>query len=126
MSPFSKGSLTQNLQTQIVKLEFPSVLLKSATAATAPDGVAMWKRDIHQSDSDCNLDYFMDEVVIAGNPTDVTHELLELRRAIGPFGNLVLIAHDWDDRDRWVHSLELFTREVVPAFNKAIGANEKC
>ena len=42
---------------------------------------------------------------------------------IGPFGTLVLTAHDWDDRDRWAHSLELFAREVVPAFNKAICAD---
>jgi len=34
----------------------------------------------------------------------------------------VLTAHDWDNRDCWIHSLELLTQEVVPAFNKAIGA----
>ena len=87
----------------------------------APNGVAMWKREPHQVDSDCTLDYFMDDVVIAGDPDHVTSQLLELREAIGPFGSLVLTAHDWDDRDRWIHSLELFAREVMPAFNKAIG-----
>jgi hypothetical protein len=60
-------------------------------------------------------------VIIAGDPEYVTHQLLELREQIGPFGTLVLTAHDWDDRDRWVHHLELFAREVVLAFNKAIG-----
>ena len=64
----------------------------------------------------------MDEVVIAGDPEHVTERLLELRERIGPFGALVLTAHDWDDRARWRHSLELFAREVVPGFNKAIGA----
>ena len=92
------------------------------TRATAPTGVAMWKRDDQQADSDCTLDYFMDDVIIAGDPEHVTRQLLELREQIGPFGTLVLTAHDWDDRDRWTHSLELFAREVVPAFNKAIGA----
>ncbi len=90
------------------------------TRATAPTGVAMWKRDREQADSECTLEYFMDDVVIAGDPEHVTRELLELREAIGPFGTLVLTAHDWDDRIRWMHSLELFAREVVPAFNKAI------
>jgi alkanesulfonate monooxygenase SsuD/methylene tetrahydromethanopterin reductase-like flavin-dependent oxidoreductase (luciferase family) len=90
------------------------------TRATAPTGVAMWKRDEQQADSDCTLDYFMDDVIIAGDPEHVTRQLLELREQIGPFGTLVLTAHDWDDRDRWTHSLELFVREVVPAFNKAI------
>ncbi len=92
------------------------------TQATAPTGVAMWKRDEQQADSDCTLDYFMNDVIIAGDPEYVTGQLLELREQIGPFGTLVLTAHDWDDRDRWAHSLELFAREVVPAFNKAIRA----
>ncbi len=90
------------------------------TQATAPTGIAMWKRDLDQADSDCTLDYFMNDVIIAGDPDHVTRQLLELREQIGPFGTLVLTAHDWDDRDRWTHSLQLFAREVVPAFNKAI------
>jgi hypothetical protein len=60
-------------------------------------------------------------VIIAGDPEHVTHRLLELRDRIGRFGTLVLTAHDWDDRDRWIHHLKLFAREVVPVFNKAIG-----
>lgn len=88
------------------------------TAATAPTGVAMWKRDERQADADCNLDYFLDEVIIAGDPDHVANRLLELRETIGPFGTLVLTAHDWDDRERWMHNLELFAHEVVPAFNK--------
>jgi alkanesulfonate monooxygenase SsuD/methylene tetrahydromethanopterin reductase-like flavin-dependent oxidoreductase (luciferase family) len=92
------------------------------TAATAPTGIAMWKRDDRQADSDCTLDYFMDEVIIAGDPGEVTRRLLELREQVGPFGTLILTAHDWDDRDRWARSLELFAREVVPAFNEAIRA----
>jgi alkanesulfonate monooxygenase SsuD/methylene tetrahydromethanopterin reductase-like flavin-dependent oxidoreductase (luciferase family) len=92
------------------------------TQATAPSGIAMWKRDPRQADSDCTLDYFMDDVVITGDPADVTRQLLELRETIGPFGTLIVTAHDWDDRDRWLRSLELFAREVVPTFNKAIGA----
>jgi len=90
------------------------------TEATAPAGIAMWKRNPEQPDTDCNLDYFMDEVVIAGDPGHVTSELIRIREEVGPFGNLVLTAHDWDDRDQWIHSLKLFTREVVPAFNAAI------
>ena len=90
------------------------------SVASAPNGVAPWKRDLEQADSDCTLDYFMDEVVIAGDPEHVTNELLELRNRIGEFGTLVLTAHDWDDRDRWLRSLELFVGEVVPRINKAI------
>ncbi len=92
------------------------------TSATAPAGVAMWKRDEQQADSECTLDYFMEDVVIAGDPEHVTRQLLELREQVGPFGTLILTAHDWDDRDRWCRSLELFAHEVAPAFRRAIRA----
>ncbi|MBM83665.1 MAG: hypothetical protein CMJ78_24160 [Planctomycetaceae bacterium] len=91
------------------------------TDATAPTGVAMWKRNEEQADTDCTLDYFMDDVVIAGDPDHVANELLKLREEIGPFGNLVLTAHDWDDRNSWIRSLELFASEVMPKVNQAIG-----
>ncbi|MBI3866686.1 MAG: LLM class flavin-dependent oxidoreductase [Planctomycetia bacterium] len=78
-------------------------------------GVGMWKRDPDQSDDDCNLDYFLNEVLIVGDPPEVARQLRELRTQIGDFGTLVLVAHDWDDRSRWLRSLELFTKEVVPA-----------
>jgi alkanesulfonate monooxygenase SsuD/methylene tetrahydromethanopterin reductase-like flavin-dependent oxidoreductase (luciferase family) len=92
------------------------------TRATAPKGVSMWKRDEQQTDADCSLDYFLDDVVLAGDPAEVTRGLLKLRADIGPFGTLVLTAHDWDDRDRWIRSLRLFAREVIPAYNKSLTA----
>lgn len=58
----------------------------------------MWKREASQSDLDCNLDYFLNEVVIAGDPEHVASQLVQLRERIGPFGSLVLVAHDWDNR----------------------------
>lgn len=78
-------------------------------------GVGMWKRSPEQKDEDCNLDYFLDEVLIVGDPPEVIRQLRELRQRIGDFGTLVLVAHDWDDRSRWLRSLELFTKEVRPA-----------
>ena len=92
------------------------------TSRISGSGLKMWKPDPEMSDDDCNLDYFLDEVIIAGDPDDVTNQLLELRERIGAFGTLVLVAHDWDDRDFWIRSLELFTREVVPRLNRAIEA----
>jgi alkanesulfonate monooxygenase SsuD/methylene tetrahydromethanopterin reductase-like flavin-dependent oxidoreductase (luciferase family) len=78
-------------------------------------GVGMWKRDPAMSDADCNLDYFMDEVIVAGDPDEVVRRLRALRREVGEFGTLVLVAHDWDDKKRWIANLELFAREVMPA-----------
>jgi hypothetical protein len=72
------------------------------------------------SDTDCNLDYFLDQVVIAGDPPHVTNRLLELHERVGPFGTLVQVAHDWDDRQRWIRNLELFASEVLPAYHRAV------
>lgn len=82
-------------------------------------GLAMWKRDPSMSDADCNLDYFIDEVIIAGDPPEVARRLLDLRRQIGDFGTLVLVAHDWDDLARWLNSLKLLADEVMPIVAKA-------
>jgi alkanesulfonate monooxygenase SsuD/methylene tetrahydromethanopterin reductase-like flavin-dependent oxidoreductase (luciferase family) len=78
-------------------------------------GVGMWKRNPDQPDDRCDLGYFMDEVLIVGDPPEVTRQLRELRSRVGDFGTLVLVAHDWDDRSRWLRSLELFAQEVRPA-----------
>ena len=74
----------------------------------------MWKRNDQQADEDCNLDYFMEEVVIAGDPDHVASRINNLRQEVGEFGTLVLVAHDWDNREAWLRSLELFSREVMP------------
>ena len=87
-------------------------------------GLEIWKRDAHMTDAECNLDYFMDEVVVAGDPEEVTRQLIALRHQLGDFGTLVLVAHDWDDKQRWLDSLELFAHEVVPAVNRQLGGRE--
>ena len=35
----------------------------------------------------------------------------------GEFGTLILMGYDWDDKEAWVHSMELFARELMPALN---------
>ena len=77
-----------------------------------------WKRNPAQPDDECDLDYFLDEVLIVGDPDEVARKLADLRGQVGEFGTLVLVAHDWDDRDRWVRCLELFVREVLPRLNR--------
>ena len=81
-------------------------------------GLEMWKRNPSMRDAECNLDYFVDEVVLAGDPGEVSRQLMALREQLGNFGTLVLVAHDWDDKQRWLESLELFTKEVVPTVNQ--------
>jgi alkanesulfonate monooxygenase SsuD/methylene tetrahydromethanopterin reductase-like flavin-dependent oxidoreductase (luciferase family) len=85
-------------------------------------GRKIYKRDLEMSDADCNLDYLMQEQIIAGDVDEVLRRLLLLVEETGPFGTLVLMGYDWDDKAAWVRSMELFARELMPALNKAVGA----
>jgi alkanesulfonate monooxygenase SsuD/methylene tetrahydromethanopterin reductase-like flavin-dependent oxidoreductase (luciferase family) len=80
-------------------------------------GRRIYKRDPAMSDADCNLDFLMTEQIIAG---DVDEVLLAMMEETGPFGTLVLMSYDWDDKRSWLHSMELFARELMPALNKAV------
>ncbi len=83
-------------------------------------GRRVYKRDPAMSDADCHMDYLMGEQIIAGSPDEVLRRLLGLIEETGPFGTLVLMSYDWDDKARWLHSMELFVRELMPALNKAV------
>jgi alkanesulfonate monooxygenase SsuD/methylene tetrahydromethanopterin reductase-like flavin-dependent oxidoreductase (luciferase family) len=95
------------------------------TRRTAPTGIDIWKPHSEMKDEDIDLDYFMEEVVIVGSPQTVTEKLIKLREDVGNFGNIVLVAHDWDDRLKWIRSLELFTHQVLPAINNIILKNKE-
>ena len=83
-------------------------------------GKKLYKRNPAMSDADCNLDYLMGEQIIAGSPDEVLRRLLLLIEETGPIGTLVLMSYDWDDKQSWLHSMELFARELMPALNKAV------
>lgn len=85
-------------------------------------GRKMYKRDLDMSDADCNLDYLMSEQIIAGDVDEVLRRLLVMIEETGTFGTLVLMSYDWDDKRGWLHSMELFAKELMPALNKAVGA----
>lgn len=84
-------------------------------------GRKMYKRDLNQPDAQCQLDYLMTEQIIAGDVPTVLNRLLALIEETGPIGTLVLMSYDWDDKASWLHSMELFARELMPALNKSVG-----
>jgi hypothetical protein len=84
-------------------------------------GRRIYKRDLDMSDADCNLDYLMQEQIIAGDVDDVLKRLLLLIEETGTFGTLVLMSYDWDDKQSWLNSMRLFSQELMPALNKAVG-----
>ena len=88
-------------------------------------GLGVMKRDLSMPDSDVGVDYFMNELVIAGDVDTALDRLLQLWEETGPFGTLSMMEFGWideDDRRAWLHSTELFTGELLPRFNAAVGA----
>jgi alkanesulfonate monooxygenase SsuD/methylene tetrahydromethanopterin reductase-like flavin-dependent oxidoreductase (luciferase family) len=83
-------------------------------------GRRIYKRDLDMPDSECQLDYLMNEQIICGDVDEVLRRLLLLIEETGPFGTLVLMSYDWDDKAAWVHSMELFAKELMPRLNKAV------
>lgn len=84
-------------------------------------GRRIYKRDPNMSDADCNLDYLMTEQIIAGDVDEVLRRLIMLIEETGPFGTLILMGYDWDDKEAWLASMELFARELLPALNRKLG-----
>jgi alkanesulfonate monooxygenase SsuD/methylene tetrahydromethanopterin reductase-like flavin-dependent oxidoreductase (luciferase family) len=72
------------------------------------------------SDADCNMDFLMSEQIIAGDVDEVLRRLLSLIEETGPFGTLILMGYDWDDKASWLRSMELFARELMPRLNRAV------
>lgn len=84
-------------------------------------GRKIYKRNLAMSDHDCNMDFLMNEQIIAGDVNEVLRRLLRMMEETGPFGTLVLMSYDWDDKRSWLRSMELFARDLMPALNKATG-----
>ena len=80
-------------------------------------GRQIYKRDLEMSDEDCNLDFLMTEQIIAGDVDYALERLDALIEEVGDFGHLVLMSYDWDDKESWVRSMELFANELMPRLN---------
>ena len=85
-------------------------------------GRGMMKRDQAMADADCDIDYWMSDQIIAGDVDYALERLLAMVEETGEFGTLVTMAYDWDDKESWVHSLDLFANELMPALNRAVGS----
>lgn len=83
-------------------------------------GRGILKRDLDMADADCNLDFWLSEQIIAGDVDEVLRRLLLLIEETGPFGTLILMGFDWDDKASWLRNLDLFANELMPALNKAV------
>jgi alkanesulfonate monooxygenase SsuD/methylene tetrahydromethanopterin reductase-like flavin-dependent oxidoreductase (luciferase family) len=80
-------------------------------------GRKMIKRDPNMPDADANMEYLLQEQIIYGNVDEVVRRLHVLMEETGAFGTLLVLGYDWDDKDAWVRSMQLFAHEVMPRMN---------
>ena len=72
------------------------------------------KIDPTMSDADVTLDYLCDNIWIVGDVETVTAKLRKLYDAVGGFGTLLEIGHEWQPYDKWTRSMAVLANEVVP------------
>jgi alkanesulfonate monooxygenase SsuD/methylene tetrahydromethanopterin reductase-like flavin-dependent oxidoreductase (luciferase family) len=72
------------------------------------------KHDAAVPDSAVNAEYMLKHASIIGSPKRCIQRLEELWETTGGFGTLLMIAHDWDDKDKWIKSMDYLTNTVGP------------
>lgn len=94
-------------------------------AASRPGGLNNFKTRLDMADAAVTLDYMLDTMMISGRPATVLDRLVALCEEIGPFGTLVMTAHDWDQAPLWRRSMELLAQDVMPRFAQHVEALRK-
>jgi alkanesulfonate monooxygenase SsuD/methylene tetrahydromethanopterin reductase-like flavin-dependent oxidoreductase (luciferase family) len=77
-------------------------------------GFDMLKADPAMPDADVTLEYLCDTIWIVGSPDTVAAKLAALGEAVGGFGTLLAIAHEWRPQGAWERSMTLLHDEVLP------------
>ena len=76
--------------------------------------LSLFKGSSEVPDQSITPEYLVDNVWIVGSPDDVTDQLRQLYQDVGGFGVLLAMGHEWEPRDKWVHSMTLLADEVMP------------
>jgi alkanesulfonate monooxygenase SsuD/methylene tetrahydromethanopterin reductase-like flavin-dependent oxidoreductase (luciferase family) len=77
-------------------------------------GLEILKTDPTMPDSEVTLEYLLDNIWIVGAPDTVAAKLAALGDAVGGFGTLLVIAHEWRPRAAWERSMALLQERVRP------------
>jgi alkanesulfonate monooxygenase SsuD/methylene tetrahydromethanopterin reductase-like flavin-dependent oxidoreductase (luciferase family) len=81
----------------------------------ASNMLSLVKHDPAVPDVDVTPEYMLNHLCIIGDAAECIRQLNGLWEQTGGFGTLLMIAHDWDDKERWRYSTECLAREVIPA-----------
>jgi alkanesulfonate monooxygenase SsuD/methylene tetrahydromethanopterin reductase-like flavin-dependent oxidoreductase (luciferase family) len=77
------------------------------------------KEDPAMPDEALTVEYCVKKLAIVGDVEECIRRLQEIWEETGGFGTLLMIGHDWDDKARWVRSMELLMNEVTPALPRS-------
>ncbi len=81
------------------------------------DWIKYLKHDSSVADEDVDVDYLIEHLWMVGSPDTVAAKLRETNEVLGGFGTVVINKYDYGDSpDAYYRSLQLFVKEVVPAF----------
>jgi len=73
------------------------------------------KHNPQVTDDEVTLDYMLKHLCIVGDPDSCIRQLQGVWEQTGGFGTLLMTTHDWDDKAKWVRSMELLANKVLPA-----------
>lgn len=77
--------------------------------------LSVLKGDPEMPDEDVTVEYMLKNLCIIGDKEECLRRLHGLWEETGGFGTLLMIAHDWDDKERWLACMETLANEIVPA-----------
>jgi alkanesulfonate monooxygenase SsuD/methylene tetrahydromethanopterin reductase-like flavin-dependent oxidoreductase (luciferase family) len=63
-------------------------------------------------DPEVTLEYLCENIWLVGSPRTVARKLAALNDAVGGFGTLLVIAHEWRPKAAWERSMTLL-EEIV-------------
>ncbi len=79
------------------------------------------KIDPDTPDEDVDLEFMVDNIWIVGSRDDVADKLRKLHDDTGGFGTLIAWSHEWEPYDKWVRSMTVLAKEVIPSMPDTTG-----
>ena len=76
--------------------------------------LANTKIDPEMPDAAVTAEYALDNIWIVGSPAEVAGKIRQLYEDVGGFGVLLAMAHEWQPRDKWLRSMTLLAKDVMP------------
>lgn len=75
------------------------------------------KVDAETPDDAIDVDYMMENSWLIGTPEQVAGKIRALYNSVGGFGTLIVISHNWEPYDKWLRSMTLLAKEVIPSLD---------